>query len=507
MLLVIISVMTATILTMSYLSSRDNSAAIGENAADASAARWSALAGLDIAIATLETESDWRAAAADGTLLDDYAFLGGDLTVHIVDADTGEPPTQSTILVNLIATFDGGNITQTAEAFVAIDTPSEGMVQVDLADFAIFADEQIMLRDGGVVTRWEHSPRTTLGLPIPIGIRATTDASIRIGNTSAVVDGRVHHYRGADSGLIDSSQSLQSVSMQNVMPLPAPPPHGIEEPESGNGLLNLSSNIVLVNQMLWDLIDIQSGRLLHVPNDSTIVVRDEFRLRPNSRMSIGGDTTLVVFGDFRMDHGSFIELAPDATLRVYVEGNLTIDEAYIGGERADSSVLNTTGTAPWMNPNRIQIFSFSDSTPSWNLDHDAVVIGNIYAPPANIEMRHESAVYGRIAARNVVVRENSSVYYDHTLDRFSGFANTKGLLFDGDGNLYPTYRDMVTVDTDQLNELANDAGLNFSVFDETIGSPGSFYNVSGVSSGDATPRPVRLDSQLLSVGIQPRTWE
>ncbi len=46
MLLVIVSLMMATIMATAYLASRDNSAAIGQNIASAAAARWSATTGL-----------------------------------------------------------------------------------------------------------------------------------------------------------------------------------------------------------------------------------------------------------------------------------------------------------------------------------------------------------------------------------------------------------------------------------------------------------------------------
>ena len=48
MMLVLICLSTATIVTVSYLSSRDNSAQIGLNIADSVSARWAAMSGLEI---------------------------------------------------------------------------------------------------------------------------------------------------------------------------------------------------------------------------------------------------------------------------------------------------------------------------------------------------------------------------------------------------------------------------------------------------------------------------
>ena len=78
MLLVMISLMTATILTTAYLASRDNSTAIGENVANSTAARWAADTGVELAIAALQTEKDWRTACKDdnGRLLRDFLIDG-----------------------------------------------------------------------------------------------------------------------------------------------------------------------------------------------------------------------------------------------------------------------------------------------------------------------------------------------------------------------------------------------------------------------------------------------
>ena len=69
MLLVIISVIIATVLATAYLASRDNSLPIGDNAKSAASARWSALSSIDVAIAVIETRTDWRTADPTGELL------------------------------------------------------------------------------------------------------------------------------------------------------------------------------------------------------------------------------------------------------------------------------------------------------------------------------------------------------------------------------------------------------------------------------------------------------
>ena len=66
MLLVLVSLMLATIMATAYLASRDNSLPIGDNIEAATAARWAALSALDTTQALLETETDWRTADPQG---------------------------------------------------------------------------------------------------------------------------------------------------------------------------------------------------------------------------------------------------------------------------------------------------------------------------------------------------------------------------------------------------------------------------------------------------------
>ena len=93
MLLVLISLMMATILTTAYLASRDNSAAIGSNVASAAAARWTANSGLDFGVAILETNATWRTSHVGGRLLSNYAMAGGTFDLDLQDIATGLPPT------------------------------------------------------------------------------------------------------------------------------------------------------------------------------------------------------------------------------------------------------------------------------------------------------------------------------------------------------------------------------------------------------------------------------
>jgi len=88
MLLVLISLAMATILAVSYLASRDNSVAIGQNVTASATARWAAVSGIELGVAVLQTPTDWRTAHTEGKLLDDYDLEGAQLDLDVIDMVT-----------------------------------------------------------------------------------------------------------------------------------------------------------------------------------------------------------------------------------------------------------------------------------------------------------------------------------------------------------------------------------------------------------------------------------
>ena len=69
LMLVMIAVLVVGGMSVAYFGSRDNSIAISKNVSSASRARIAAESGLDLAIAILETNADWRNNHVNGIIL------------------------------------------------------------------------------------------------------------------------------------------------------------------------------------------------------------------------------------------------------------------------------------------------------------------------------------------------------------------------------------------------------------------------------------------------------
>ncbi|MFW6336102.1 MAG: LamG-like jellyroll fold domain-containing protein [Phycisphaeraceae bacterium] len=118
MLLVMISVLIAGVLSVSFLASQSTTTTIAQNVERHAEARGVAESGLSYAVAYLQETADWRDTLTPGQAFADVAFPGGVATIRFDDAtndftdDTAEPA-----LVRVVG--EAGGVTHRVEARVA----------------------------------------------------------------------------------------------------------------------------------------------------------------------------------------------------------------------------------------------------------------------------------------------------------------------------------------------------------------------------------------------------
>lgn len=516
MLLVLIGLGAATIMTFAYLSSRDNSAAIGENVARSATARWAALSGIDLTVAVMETHTDWRTEHTDGVLLDKYPLSNAHVTVKLTDIETNAPPQEGSryFLIDSSATANG--VTQTASATAEV-VPLEDTdtVSVDLSEFAVFATHRIELQNQSLIARWPVAPLASLRQSIYLGTHATDAFSIFVGTNAAVVDGTVYHRISASSTLVNGG-SLTKVGTEYAIPFPKPPLPGADPPdEDVHGVLNMNSAVSLSGVNRYDTITMGTNNGIIYANNAILVVDDEFNLNAYAGMIVDGNVDLIVFGNLNMDNDSYIELSPNATLRMFVKGDITLADAYIGDERDNTSFRDNSGDAQWIHPDRIRIFSIVDedeTTTDWRLLENSVVKGHMYAPNSRLRIRDSSALYGRAAARRVTLANDGALFYDHTLNPGIGYVNPDSGLYDDLGRIREEFRTLARITQDTLNSLSDALDLNilgggyYSTGDGGLLSTLLSIN-SDVGASDPTPRIVRVHIVYESFGDDVRRWE
>lgn len=521
MLLVIIALMMATILTSAYLASRDNSAAIGANVTSAAAARWAADSGLEFGIAILETEKPWRTSHSGGRLVSNYPIAGGTVNIDLVDMESGLAPDDNTVYVRVtsIATVDGVDQTAVAECRVPLAGASE--IDVDLSEFAVFAAQALHMEGAATIGRWPMAPLASLGQRVHLGTQATTASSIALAGDAASIDTTVFHGPGASAMLVAvaKGQPPETAEFLDQMVMPASPSSGVSTPPAiplSTNLSQTTGSVTTTANSRWKTVSLSNTATRTLRGNITVVTDEDLLLSNTAKLVIDGQVKLVVFGDLRMDGGS-IELKPNARLTMFVRGRgvnaIDLRDAYIGELRAVAT-RDATGKAAYMDPERVQLFSLPGGAAGseWRIRDNTVVKASMYLPDApSMLLRDTSAVYGRIAAPNMTIRDSASVFYDPSLDSRAGYTSEVSPIWDANKRLQTEVKTLVSLDASALQVVADGLGkvvralTDLEVDYKPTGSTST--TPPAVSPTDPTPRTVVVETNYVTFGNALQSWE
>lgn len=494
MLLVLISVAVVTVVTMSYLASRDSTPDISRNIVGAIEARFIAETGIDLATAIMEVEAvDWRTIHNNGVILDNYAFGGGTITITIEDLD-GDPPASDAEYALVHAVGRVGGLEQEAESDVYAPI-IDHTVDVDLSEFALFADDQINIRNNSMVAPWRLSPRYSLGEPVRLGVNATSSDKIYLRPGSHVFNG-IGYVRGdAASSVIrnnsGSGELLRQIEITATEPLPIP---DIPTPYL-DGLtwitpseLTISSNTIttLTTDRRRNSITINGSRLVTYQDGHRVRVYDgNLNIINGGAWIVAGSFDIIVLGDVNILGGSAINVPPGGHLRLFIGGTLTVDDSALGLSRTDLKVTRTAanGIGSYRNPANCEVFNLSSLFNAGNGDLDTAdevdwsdglnrpwtftnrsfVCATLYGTnKAEITFDSGSALFGNAVGDRIDVRNGSVVHYDHELDTRDGYTNPQSDLFAADGDLSDALV-AITTDLDDSTLAAIDAEVQSNV--------------------------------------------
>jgi hypothetical protein len=484
LMLVMVAILVTGSMAVAYFGSRDNSIAISMNVEAAARARAVAESGLDLAVAILETDSDWRVQHVDGVILDSFAFGGGEITLIIIDTDTDSPPTESTNKVEITILSSVGGITQTTKATATI-FPDEEEFDVDYSEFALFSQSHLTIRDVASVQQWTASPLGNQQNTVQIGTLATSPMSVQINSWGQNSNLELHTLSTASSMVSSSLTSNRSFSEHPPFPKSPDPPQNaapLELPtnkhhssHSSIWSQNFTTGITNTFGKNFNTFDVYEGAY----------EIDTLQLNSNQPVVIHGDVTLSIKNTLTLNSAS-IELAQDATLTVHVGGDVKITSSYIGNENHS---INS-----WSDPSRVQLFGHNDT--DWDLRGTTTIKGEIYAPESDIELTGLSTICGRIAAEEITLRGASRLLYDQTLDH-GGFADDSSSLYDDDGTMLEGLRQLAQLDPVLISSLQQAA---FAVIDDEYGSWQDWWS-------SPTQRPNEVIYTIVVYGVDARRWE
>ncbi len=133
LLLALFAVAIAAILALSFLSAQSTSIGIARNIQNHSPARYVAESGLELAIAYVRSDVDWRTNQSHGTWVTNEPFADGTFTIVGEDSD-GDLADDSTDLLTLTVTGTvNGAVSSASHIVQAVVTPGGSRVDYDYA--------------------------------------------------------------------------------------------------------------------------------------------------------------------------------------------------------------------------------------------------------------------------------------------------------------------------------------------------------------------------------------
>ncbi len=503
MLLVLISLMTATVLTAAYLASRDNSAVIGENVSHAASARWGAASGVDMARAILQTDSDWRVVHANGALVTDFPLTSSTLNLSVQDIETSAPPGAETTYVQMLATAFTNDLEHDASAVMIV--PVTHVANVDLAEFTAFAMEDIRLSGRSQITRWPHSPLTKLGLPLFIGVKSTSSGSVRFASNTLAIDTTVWMPPGSNSNGISNSSDLEvnALFMHDDIAFPAAPDPPDADVWVDVSPMPLTGGTYRIDVNLrHDALEVIGPVTVNF-DGGMIKTEDDLRIRNGGQLRVNGDAVIIVHGELEIDATSSIELGPSGSLRMFVGGDVNID-GYLGERNGQASGPNSDGLG-YANVTRIHLMSIESSDVlDWRIKGDALVKAVIYAPHASVRLSNNARVCGRLAVGELQLSNNAVIYYDHALDRQTGYTNAYSLIYDDDGRVRSSFGSLESLNDEDLASLASSLSIRIDAVGE---SHGERQDPPPNDLMSATPRRVRVTTNAVLTDSSVAIWE
>jgi len=488
LMLVMVAILVVGAMAVAYFGSRDNSIAISTNVASSSRARIVAESGLDLAVAILETNSDWRTNHIDGVILQNQQLSDGVITITFIDSETELPPTESTFEVSIFVSSTVDGRTQITEATATI-IPDDNQFDVDYSEFAIFAQNRIELLGAASIQNWSSSPVLSQQ-QIQIGTLATNPMSVQIESQDQAK--LLHLLTPENASSMIAGSSMSSRQFTDVLPFLSPP-----SPPSEFQTLLLQRNNDEVELDNWVKWYTSSQSDFNGKFDQTITLTEGsyavegLTLTSAQPIEIQGDVVITVEEDVKMNHAS-ITLVDGASLTMHIGGILDIKSSYIGNENHS--------TQSWMDPSRVKLYGHNDE--NWIISGYSTVKAELYAPSSSIDIRGNSTICGRIAGLNVSLRGASRVLYDPLLNN-GGFADEESMLYNEDGTLLNEVRQLT-----ELNPVLLDA-IERVISENHMHSDDDQFDSFGYSSWRLKPtdRPNEVIYMLVVYGVDAKRWE
>jgi len=459
LLLVVVTLATATVLTTSYLIARENAPEIGRAAQDRITADWSARSAASIVQAAMETNVDWRTPANAGMLLQNVSLMGADINVAVTNLEGGPVGEDDTQVLMTVSAIVGGVETVVQRVITERDTGTyEDALDPGLSEFGVFATNSLEIDNNSRIDVWRASPAARAGSTAKIGLGFKTAGGVDAANGAIKNGAKAFLNPGSSAGLDSILDSFQLETMElpvemwattsetpsELLGLPQANKNMFPIYHTGNGAISAGGYGVPVWVDRAEItLDEADGAYLFAANNSYgagLGIED-------SVVTIKGNVVVGVIDDLWIDDSVF-KFEDDSTLTVYHVSSVTIDDSVIGPdpELIEKNNRKYGDMKEWADPRRVRIIQMNVDAynPSNYIEirNNTLIAGSVHAPTTPVRVLDDSAVAGRVSAGALMINDKSAVLVDPIFDNRMGLTEpSTSPLYDAKGQLIPGLRE------------------------------------------------------------------
>lgn len=475
-LMALIAVGVATLLGLSLAATRDANVAASHNLAHAASARAAAAGAMEVAMELLAdagTSDPAALAEADGVLFEHLAIGAATAKARVVDLATGLAAGPDSDAVELVVEGVSGSISQVARAVGRMPRPNAAPeADLDCSEFALLAIGSLSIEGDAMLALWPNAPLSVLAEPVAYGIADGSRGRIAR-STNANLHGTVALSVGsfaADDETRDEHLAEKTLLIPEAIHVPMtalPRERNFESDTEGDIGGSARAGATLDGYVAFDMSPEGDMR---VPARAAATLRGvrefdvggDLHIERGASVRVEGEAAFVVRGDLIIDPSN-VEVAAGATLSILVLGNVTIESAYLGGERSNpEEVRDGTGRAAYDGgASRVSILVEGDG--DVDISEGSVVKGEIYAPRADVALASRSAIYGRVLGANVALRTGTAIFYDPALDGRRGWSVRTSGVWTEAGTAQPAIREVERLSLEDLTRFAAATGVSPAV--------------------------------------------
>lgn len=467
LLLVLVALAIGLLLVATWLDGRRESVPVAQRVSASTVARFAAASGVDLAIATLDAEDDWRQAIDDRRFDEPLAIDGAECSFTVVDADTDERPDDDTIRLRITCTAVADEIVSTDMRIVQV-AAADPVLDLGLGETAIVVERTLRIEDEAALLPWVARPGD-IGGPLVVGsLDGRLDAVV-------VADDAV----ALDTEVLEVDDRVGENRSRGVRRLPDPIP-GIAAPVVATADPDdTTRDRAPIDLAAAPASDVISARV-RIPGSARIVFEEDRVIHALTDIVIDhGAEIRVERGTLVLDAqrdlkllGGEIVVADGARLLLRAGREMRFADAVVVPEAVDPDAA--AGEFPPLDGVGVEaiVATTDEGNAGIEIGGRSALALVIVAPDGSVVVEDDAVLHGRIVAAEVDLRHRATVYARPDDGRVVGLTQPIGPHRDEDGTLLEEIAEA---------DFGTDAGL------ATVAATTGMKVVS--LDGSATPDP------------------